>query len=52
MDILIMILLFVTTMLIWRGAKRGHIIGLWIVGLVAMLALFRFHVSSILDLSF
>jgi Family of unknown function (DUF5993) len=52
MDILIMILLFGTTLLIWRGAEHQHIIVLWVVGLVAMLALFRYHVTSILNLSF
>jgi hypothetical protein len=51
-DILIMILLFVLALLIWRGARRGMIIALWAVGLVAMIGLFRYHVTSTLDLSF
>jgi hypothetical protein len=51
-DILIMILLFGIALLIWRGAKRGLILGLWAVGLVAMIGLFRYHVTSVLDLSF
>ncbi|MCB0933243.1 MAG: hypothetical protein KDB71_15265 [Mycobacterium sp.] len=52
MDILIMILLFAIALLIWRGAKRGMIIALWFVGLVAMIGLFKYHVTSTLDLSF
>ena len=51
-DILIMILLFAIALLIWRGAKRGMIIALWFVGLVAMIGLFKYHVTSVLDLSF
>ena len=47
-----MILLLVLALLIWRGAKRGMVIALWVVGTVAMLGLFRFHVTSLLDLSF
>ena len=47
-----MILLFAIALLIWRGAKRGVIHTLWFVGLVAMIGLFRFHVTSVLDLSF
>ncbi|HOB50754.1 MAG TPA: DUF5993 family protein [Mycobacterium sp.] len=52
MDILIMFLLFGITLLVWRGAKGGLILGLWAVGIVAMLGLFRYHVTSVLDLSF
>ena len=52
MDILIMVLLLVIALLVWRGANRGVIISLWVVGIVAMLGLFRFHVTSLLDLSF
>jgi len=51
-DILIMVLLSVVALLVWRGADRGVIITLWVVGVVAMLGLFRFHVTSLLDLSF
>ena len=47
-----MILLFALALLIWRGANRGLIIALWAIGLVAMIGLFRFHVTSVLDLSF
>ena len=52
MDILIMILLFVIALLVWRGANRGVVIALWAVGVIAMVGLFRFHVTSLLDLSF
>lgn len=47
-----MILLLGIALLVWRGAKRGMIIALWIVGVVAMIGLFRYHVTSVLDLSF
>jgi hypothetical protein len=51
-DILILILLFATAIIIYRGGRRGLIIGLWVLGAVATLALFRYHVTSPLDLSF
>ncbi len=47
-----MILLLGITLLVWRGARHGVIIALWAVGLVAMIGLFRYHVTSVLDLSF
>ncbi len=47
-----MVLLLVIAMLIWRGARRGLIIALWFVGLVAIFGLFNYHVTSHLDLSF
>ena len=47
-----MVLLFVIALLIWRGARRGLILSLWFVGVVAMIGLFRYHVTSVLDLSF
>lgn len=47
-----MILLLVLALLIWRGAKHGLILSLWVIGVVAMIGLFRFHVTSVLDLSF
>ena len=47
-----MILLLVIALLVWRGANRGVIITLWAVGIVALVGLFRFHVTSLLDLSF
>ncbi len=46
-----MILLFSLALLIWRGAKRGLVIGLWTLGVVAMLGLFRYHMDSVLDVS-
>ncbi len=52
MDIIILVLLFVVALLILKGAKRGLIIGLWLLALVLTLALFRYHVTSTLDLSF
>ena len=51
-DILIMTLLLALVLLIWRGANRYVIIALWFVGLIATVGLFRFHVTSALDLSF
>ncbi len=47
-----MVLLFAIALLIWRGAKRGLILALWFVGIAAMIGLFRYHVTSVLDLSF
>ncbi len=47
-----MAVLLVVAVLIYRGAKRGLIIGLWFLGLLATIALFRYHVTSPLDLSF
>ena len=47
-----MVLLLVIALLIWRGAGRGLIIALWALGPVAMIGLFRYHVTSVLDLSF
>jgi len=47
-----MILLLAIALLVWRGANRGVIIALWVVGIVSLVGLFRFHVTSLLDLSF
>lgn len=47
-----MVLIMALAVLIWRGARRGVVLGLWILGLVAMMGLFRYHVTSVLDLSF
>jgi Family of unknown function (DUF5993) len=44
-DILIMILLLVIGLLIWRGAGRATTV-------VLMIGLFKYHVTSHLDLSF
>lgn len=52
MDILILLALLGLAVLILRGARRGLILSLWVVTLIAMLALFRYHVTSPLDLSF
>lgn len=52
MDILILALLLVLAVLIYKGVRRGFVLALWFVMLVAMLALFRYHVTSNLDLSF
>jgi hypothetical protein len=51
-DIIITIMLLVLALMIWRGTGRPLVIGLWLITLVAMLGLFRFHVTSQLDLSF
>jgi len=47
-----MILLLGIAVMIWRGAKREMTIALWIVGVILMIGLFRYHVTSVLDLSF
>ncbi len=47
-----MVVLLVVGILVYRGAKRGLIIGLWFLALLATIALFRYHVTSPLDLSF
>lgn len=47
-----MILLLVIALLIWRGAKNGLILSLWVIGVIAMIGLFKWHVTSVLDLSF
>ncbi len=47
-----MFLLLGIALLVWRGAKGGMILGLWVVGVLAMIGLFRYHVTSVLDLSF
>lgn len=52
MDIIIVALLLVLAVLIYRGARRGVVLALWFVAFVAVLALFRYHVTSALDLSF
>jgi hypothetical protein len=52
MDIIIMLLLFLLAVIIYRGARRGWVLLLWFVALIAVLGLFRYHVTSPLDLSF
>jgi len=51
-DILIMILVAVVAFLAYRGASRRLVIGLWFLAIVAMLGLFRYHVTSHLHLNF
>lgn len=51
-DILILALLFVIAVVIYRGGRRGVVLGLWLIAVAATLALFRYHVTSPLDLSF
>lgn len=52
MDILILLLLAAVGLMAYRGASRRLVIGLWFVALVAMLGLFRYHVTSPLHLNF
>ncbi len=47
-----MILLLGIALMIWTGVNRQVVIVLWIVALIAAVGLFRFHVTSHLDLSF
>ena len=47
-----MSILLAVAILIWRGARRGYVIALWAVALVTTVGLFRYHVTSALDLSF
>jgi high-affinity Fe2+/Pb2+ permease len=52
MDIIILFLLFFIGLAIWRGAPRWLILTCWVGTLLLMIGLFRFHVTSVLDLSF
>ncbi len=52
MDIIILALLLLTAVLVVRGGARKWILTTWFIALVLMLALFRYHVTSPLDLSF
>lgn len=52
MDIIILALLLITAILVVRGAPRKWILTGWLLALVLMLALFRYHMTSPLDLSF
>lgn len=52
MDIIILALLLITALLIIAGVRRGVVLAMWLVTLVLMLGLFRYHVTSALDLSF
>lgn len=46
-----MILLLSICLLMWKGAKRGLIVSLWVFTLAAMLGLYRYHITSALDVS-
>lgn len=46
-----MVLLLSISLLMWKGAKRGLIISLWVCTLAAMLALYRYHLTAALDVS-
>ena len=52
MDTIIMLLLLVTAVAAYRGLSRRFVIVVWLIGLVAMLGLFRYHVTSSLHLNF
>lgn len=52
MDIIILTVLLITVILVVRGASRTLILATWLIALVLMLGLFRYHVTSPLDLSF
>lgn len=47
-----MLVLLATALAVYRGQSSGRIVVLWTVGLVLSLLLFRYHVTSALDLSF
>lgn len=47
-----MVLLLLLAVLIYRGVRRGLVLALWLITAVAVVALFRYHVTSPLDLSF
>ena len=52
MDIIILFLLLFTALAIWRDGPRGLVLGCWVLALVLMIGLFRYHVTSSLGLSF
>lgn len=52
MDIIILFLLLFTAVAIWRGASHWLTLSCWFAAFALMLALFRFHVTSSLGLSF
>jgi hypothetical protein len=52
MDIIILFLLVVTGGLMLRGAPRGLILTSWFITAVLILALFKHHATSALNLSF
>lgn len=52
MDIIILALLLATAVVIMRSTNRALVIGIWVITLVLMLGLFKYHVSDPLTLSF
>ncbi|HPE13106.1 MAG: hypothetical protein H6524_12780 [Actinobacteria bacterium] len=52
MDIIILALLLTAVVLVVRGVSRTWVVVTWLLALVLMLGLFRYHVTSPLDLSF
>ena len=52
MDIIIMIVLMATAICAWRGLPRSVVMTLWVIGLVLMMGLFKYHVTSPLHLNF
>lgn len=52
MDTLILLLLAVIVVVMWRGGSRRTTLILWFIGVVAVLALFKWHVTDPLGLSF
>ena len=47
-----MVVLLALAVCVYRGARSRVIVALWALGLVLSIALFRYHVTSALDLSF
>ena len=47
-----MLVLMATAIAAYRGMSRKLVITLWVIGLIAMLGLFKYHVSSPLHLNF
>ena len=52
MDTIIMLLLLVTAVAAYRGLSRRVILIVWLIALISMVGLFRYHVSSKLHLNF
>jgi hypothetical protein len=51
-DTLILALLAVIMVVMWRGGSRRTTLILWFIGLIAVLALFKWHVTDPLGLTF
>jgi Family of unknown function (DUF5993) len=52
MDTLSLLLILATALLAYRGMSRRWVIVLWSISLIAMLCLFKYHVTSKLHLHF